>query len=174
MRKLLANVKFLFIIGAIFLFVTSCNEDSEEVTPAKLVGNWTITNVTLGDVGGMSMTSFLSDLMGISELQAQILAPILETTMISQYTGNIEFKDDGTYIMNIAGETDDGTWSLSSDGNKIILDGGTQDEQIIEIVSLNNNVLILALNVTELQDLDEDPNTPEIPLDLSLEMTLAK
>lgn len=174
MLKFLSKAKFLFIIGAIFFFVTSCNEDSEEVTPSKLVGTWTITNVTLGDVGGMSMAGMLSDLLGISEVQAQLLAPLLEESMISQYTGTIEFKEDGTYRMLIAGEDDEGTWSLNSGGDKLILDGGTQDEQIIEIISLNNNVLVLALSITELQDLDEDPNTPDIPFDLSLEMTLAK
>jgi hypothetical protein len=174
MLKFLSKVKFLFIIGAIFLFATSCTEDGEEVTTAKLVGTWTITNVTLGDVGGMSMTGFISEMMGLSEVQAAILAPILETTMLSQYTGNIEFKDDMTYLMQIAGEDDDGTWSLNSAGDKIILDAGTQDEQIIEIVSLNNNTLVLALSVTELTDMDDDPETADIPLDLSLEMTLAK
>ena len=174
MLKFLSNVKILCVVGAIFFFAASCSEDGEEVTPSKLVGTWTITNVTLGDVGGMSMTGFLSNIPGVDEVTAGLLGPVLEATMLSQYTGNIEFKEDGTYIMMIAGEDEDGTWSLNSGGDKIILDGGTVDEQMIDIVSLNNNVLILAVGVTELADLDDDPETADIPLDLSLEMTLSK
>jgi hypothetical protein len=59
------------------------------------------------------------------------------------------FSANGTYTISILGETDSGTWELSGDGKKIIMDKGTDDETEVTIVTLTSDVLEFKESVTD-------------------------
>jgi len=67
-----------------------------------------------------------------------------------------------------------GTWNLSSDGKKLTLDAGTIDEMVIDIISLTSSTANLTFSEQILEDLDDDPLTPDVPIDVEINMTLIK
>jgi hypothetical protein len=69
---------------------------------------------------------------------------------------------------------EDGTWSINSDGNKIILDGGTSDEQIVSILELTKTTLKDSYDEISMEDLDENVDTPDVEVSMKIEMTLTK
>ena len=179
MTKIIAKAKFLLLFGALsfFVFITSCNNDDEKVANADLIGLWTIDEVNAdATIGGQSITDYFIDVLGASEIEAGIAAAFIESIIQATFsgTGTIEFKDNNTYISNIGGEIDDGTWSVSSDGKTVTLDGGTVDEMIINIISLSGNTLKISFNEVETEDIDDNPVTPDVAIDILVEMTLTK
>jgi len=178
MKKVQSNLKFLLLIGVLFVFVTytGCNNDDEGDSKANLlIGTWTITDATLeADIGGMSIKDFFINVGGLSEIEAEAIAILFEMGLKASFTGTIQFKDNNTYIINIAGDIDDGTWSLNSTGDKITLDAGTSDETVITIITLTEHTLVVSLDTTELVDIDDEPLTPDVEVSLHVEMTLTK
>ena len=177
MNKFLSNLKFLLLIGVLFAFVTftGCNDDDESSNASLLIGLWTITDADIdADIGGLSIIDYFIDMAGLSELEAEAFATLFDALLEATFTGTIEIKDDNTYITNFGGEIDDGTWSLNSAGDKIILDAGTADEMVINIVSLTETTLIASVDTTELTDIDDNTLTPDIEVSLSVQLTLTK
>ena len=180
MKKFQTNLKFLFLFGILISFVTliGCNNDDENPDnpiSAELVGLWTISDSNVDvSILGMSIIDYLVNVGGLSEVEAQAFATLFETLLTTNFSGTIEFKANNTYITNIGGETDDGTWSLNSAGDKVTLDAGTADEQVIDIISLTANTLIVGFDQTEFEDLDDDPMTPDVEISLSIELTLTR
>jgi len=64
------------------------------------------------------------------------------------------FRIDGTYTLSALGESDDGTWELSTDEKIITFDKGTADEYQQTLVKINGNELVLR---SEEDPADEDP-----------------
>jgi len=179
MKNVQSYVKFLLFIGVLFVFVTytGCSDDDDEGDSKAnlLIGTWTISETSLvADIGGKSIKDYFIDIGGLSELEAEAFATLFETILSSSFTGTIQFKDDNTYISNIAGDLDDGIWSLNSAGDRITLDAGTVDETVINIISLTANTLKGSLDTTELTDIDDEPLTPDVEVNLAVVMTLTK
>ncbi len=180
MKKLEFALKLFLLAGALSTFIvfTGCNGDDEDPDNAAinhLIGVWTITDVQLdAAIEGKSLAEYAIDLLGVSELEAEILASLFEDALMSNFDGTIEFKSDNTYITNTGGEVDDGTWSLNSNGDELTLDEGTIDEQVIDVLILTASALKVSLDQTEFEDIDEDPDTPDVPINMSIELTLSK
>jgi len=180
MKKLEFTLKLFLLLGALSAFIafTGCNGDDENPdNPAvnHLIGLWTITDAQLdASIEGKSLVEYAVDLLGVSELEAEILASLFEDALMSNFDGTIEFKSDNTYITNTGGEVDDGTWSLNSNGDELTLDAGTIDEQVIDVLILTASSLKVSLDQTEFEDIDDDPLTPDVPINMSIELTLSK
>ena len=69
---------------------------------------------------------------------------------------------------------EDGTWTLNAEGNKIILDGGTENEQLINILELTSRTLKVSYDELSLEDMDDNPDTPDVEVSMKIEMTLTK
>jgi len=155
-----------------------CNDDDEspdDPVVDNLIGIWTISDVEIdASIGSQSLLAFIAEQLGISEAQAAIFEDLFNSSLEENFVGTIEFKADNTYITNIGGEVDDGTWSLNSNGDKITLDAGTVDEQVIDIISLTSNTLKVGFDQTEYEDIDEDEMTPDVPIDMTIILTLTK
>lgn len=180
MKKIQTNLKFLVLFGVLFSFVTfiGCNSDDEnpdDPITNNLIGLWTISDAQIeATIGGQSLIAYIADFLGISEVEAAVFAALFDAALDDNFSGTIEFKANNTYITNIGGETDDGTWSLNSAGDKITLDAGTADEQITDIISLTATTLQVGFDQTEYEDIDDNEMTPDVAIDMRVVLTLIK
>jgi hypothetical protein len=178
MKTVQSYLKFFFLIGSLLVFVTytGCNNDDEEGgNESLLIGVWTITDANIeADIGGLSIKDYFINVGGFSEVEADAFATLFESMLALNFVGTLQIKDNYTYITNFGGESDDGTWSLNSAGDKITLDAGTVDEMVITIISLTENTLVASTDMTELADIDENPLSPDVEISLTVELTFSK
>jgi len=177
MKKIQSNFKSLFLIGMLFLVAASCDLFDKESTidTSQLVGFWTISDAdVVPEIGGLPIKNYFTDVLGMSGLEAEAFAAIYDTFLKESFSGTIHFKDDNTYLFSIAGDESDGSWALNSEGNKIIIDGGTSDEQLITILELTSSVLKVSYNELAMEDLDDNPETADVEVAMKIEMTLTK
>jgi hypothetical protein len=177
MERIQSNLKSLFLIGLLFLFSTGCDlfEKESTIDTSQLVGLWTISDAdVVPEIGGLPIKNYFTDVLGMSGLEAEAFAAIYDAFLAESFGGTIEFKDDNTYIFSIAGGEEDGIWALNSEGNKIIIDGGTSDEQLISILELTKSTLKVSYDELSMEDIDDDPNTPDVEVAMKIEMTLTK
>jgi hypothetical protein len=161
----------------LFFVVTSCGLFDKESTidTSQLVGLWTISDAdVVPEIGGLPIKNYFTDVLGMSGLEAEAFAAIYDTFLKESFDGTIEFKDNNIYLFSIAGEESDGTWALNSEGNKIIIDGGTSEEQLISILELTSTVLKVSYDELAMEDLDDNPETADVEVAIKVEMTLTK
>jgi len=160
------------LLGLTFLTLTSCDKDNDtngNGSSDELIGKWTITSSTYEiTVNGDNIIQYLMEAMGLTETEAEEFAEFFFSDMGA--TGTIEFKSDGTYVAISDGETDEGTWVLSSDNKTLTMDKGTEYEAAIAVISLTSTKAVMEFTQTETDDLDEDgtPDTMEIFMHLEL------
>jgi hypothetical protein len=178
MKRIKTHLKALLLLGFLFTFISyiGCNDDDEgDNVAAMLIGTWTITDAEIdSDIGGMSVKDFFINVGGLSEIEAEAFSAIFDAIMGATFTGTLQIKDDNTYISNFGGEIDDGTWSLNSDGDVLIIDGGTVDEMVINIISITSTTLVVTTDTEEFVDIDDEPLTPDVEVNLSVQLTLTK
>jgi len=130
-----STFKFTAILLA-GLFLFSCTKDKNQSTESLLTSiTWVFDRLETN-----SQDELVIGLLALAE------ALMTDAT----YT----FRLDGTYTMSALGETDDGTWELSSDEKTVTFDKGTADEYQQTIVKLNGNELVLR---SEEDPADEEP-----------------
>jgi len=178
MKRVQSNFKSLFLIGVLFLFVTTgCDlfDKESKIDTSQLVGTWTISDADIvPEIGGLPIKNYFTDVLGMSGLEAEAFSAIYESFLQESFGGTIEFKDDNTYIFSITDNIEDGIWALNSDGNKIIIDGGTSDEQLISILELTSTTLKVSYQELSMEDLDDNPETADVEVSIKIEMTLTK
>jgi len=160
-KVLLALILGLFVLQA-------CNSDNEETSEADIVGKWTVSDLAFDiTINGESLSEYFS------EDEADLFEPFFTETLEDEFQDvSIEFKSDGTYSSEDSdGATDTGSWSLNSDGDVLVLDDGTADEFILNVVSSTNNTLILNYNETDDSDIDFDGNPDEFIVSMDLTLT---
>ena len=177
MKKLQPYLKTFALLSILIAFVTytGCNNNDENGNDVaqKFIGTWTVTNVDIQtDIGGQSVKDFLMNL-GVDETTATATETLLESMIGLNFTGTLTIKEDHTYETTFGGG-DDGTWSVNSAGDKITIDGGTVDEMIIDVVSITEHMLVASTGTTESYDLDNDPLTPDVDINITVEMTFTK
>ena len=147
------NLK-LFVVLLSFMAFSACEKDKDDKANEKdLIGLWTInSSSTEMTVNGKDMIDFLVDEMGFTQSEAEQFATFYETEL----TGTMEFKSDGTYKAIDDGDTTEGTWELSSDKTKIIMDKGTADEDEASIISFSSSKMTLEISMSETMDVDGD------------------
>jgi hypothetical protein len=156
-NSLLAKYGVLLMIPCLLL-LTGCNKDEEdEITTSNIIGKWTISAVTFDiKIGEVSLIDYLIDQLGLTEEEADLYRSLIDSELDSEFEGTIEFKSNQTFNIDIGGESDTGTWELSSDNKTLILDEGTEDETIAEVKILTSTQLHLVFTTNEYLDFDED------------------
>jgi len=86
--------------------------------------------------------------------QDEMVIGLLALAEVLMTDATYTFRIDGTYTMTAMGESDDGTWELSSDEKIITFDKGTADEYQQTIVKINGSELVLR---SEEDPADEEP-----------------
>ena len=122
----------LLLIGMLSF---SCTKDNKSAESLLTSITWLFDNLE-----HTSQDEFTSGLLDLAE------------ALMTGATYN--FRSDGTYTLSAMGDSDDGTWELSSDEKTITFDKGTEDELQQTIVRLNGNELVLR---SEEDPADEDP-----------------
>lgn len=178
MKSFKRNLSTLFLTTSLFLIVTTgCGlfEKESTIDTSHLVGLWTISDAdVIPEVEGLPLKNYFTDALGMSGLEAEAFAALYDAFLQESFGGTVEFRDDNTYSFTVAGDAENGTWSLNSKGNEIIMNGATQDEMIITILELTGTTLKVSYDELSMQDLDSNPETPDVQVAMKIEMTLTK
>jgi hypothetical protein len=120
-------------------------------------------------IGNKTFTQYLIDELGLTAAEAQTYNTLFNTALQQTYTGTIIIKPDNTYTATMGGETDTGTWSLSSDSKKLTIDSSTDDPITFDVIDLTSSLLHLQAKESETDDLNGDdvPETLTITIDLT-------
>ncbi len=166
--------KFMLLLSLIIMILSSCEKDSNEETAVDLIGTWTIDNQVIDlMVGNESALSLLVLAFQITEAEAQAMIDEFLIEYIDDIEGGtINFMANHNYFFSLEGDTDDGTWDLSSDKKSLILDDGTIDETIFEVITLTANSLVLKLpEETDTFDINDDGVDEELRLLVELRLS---
>lgn len=145
----------LFVVVAGVALLTSC--DKEDENKDLIVGNWTLNKVAIESmtIDGADFMTYYTETLGMSETEAQTYYDFM-TSLMSLMTGSINIKDDGTYTSTMGDESSSGVWELSSDGNTLTTDKGTDDEMVATISELTESALKLSMTETDKEDMNGD------------------
>jgi hypothetical protein len=177
MKKMTPNLRLPVLIGALFILLAGCSSDDGTPAPVSdlVGGTWTVSNVDLVyTVGAQSLKDYLVNVEGYTPAEADFAIAFLEVLLLDELDGTISFNANNTYNSNFGGSPDDGTWSLSADGKTLTLDAGTIDEEVVTINSLTSSNCNLTISMDELEDVDDDPSTPDVLIKIEATLTLTK
>ena len=171
--KVVSPAIYILFCWILFMFV-SCNKDDEDPLPAdQILGKWTISSASMELIfDNKNLVQYLIDEVGLSQSEATAFDNLMQDALLEFFVGTIDFKQDHTYIINMGGEMDSGTWSLSNDGKSLMLDEGTPDETAATIVSMDSSTLKIEMSQHAEEDIDEDGMTEQLVMKIS--MTLNK
>jgi hypothetical protein len=180
MKKLLTAPGFLVMMGTLFLFAffTGCSDDTEEepVHQFDMVGFWTVDEIDISSVsvGDQSIVDFFISVGGMSQEEANLAYTLLESTIKASISGTIEIRADQTYTSILGGEITDGTWAQSADGKTFTIYDDTPDEFVATINTRTDSMATITFVYDTYQDIDMDPQTPDVLLTVEGDITLVK
>jgi hypothetical protein len=158
--------KFLIFL---FFMVVSCSKD--EPTPAeRLVGNWSTGTVTLNiKVGDMTLNQYLVS-TGVSATEAILYTALINSTMQSYFTGELQVNADKTFTFKTTSSTTTatGTWSIDDEGKELTLSSSVGLGGVFEITEFTAT----KLNLHSLQNLDPATFGYALPSSLTIDLTL--
>ena len=157
--------KFLLVLTAAII-LSACDKES---TPTDdIVGTWTSgTSTFTFMVGTQSLSEYLTSL-GYTASDSQFYLSLFNLGMQQSFTGTIQLKGDNTYISNLGGVQETGTWSLTTDTKKIILDPDDAQAMVFDIITLTANKLQVQMTGSIGEDLDDDTVPEEIIVNVDL------
>jgi hypothetical protein len=121
-------------------FLFSCSDEKDPVEPDRamlLVGTWTGTaTIESATINEVDLTPWMLD-AGYSFTDINILLSILDSEA-SGFSGTVTFREDGTFDF----EGGEGTWEMINNDQSIVIDGGTENEGLINIVTLTNELFV--------------------------------
>lgn len=169
-------MKMRFVKGIILvlftgLVFTSCSKDSNP--EEDILGIWEVEGVDFeATIGTKSLLQYYMDEFSMTEPQAQVVMAAFGAALAQQFTGTIEIKADNTYTATMGEDSDTGTWSLSSDYEKLTLDSDADETIVLDIISLTSSKAVMGIS----EEISEDLNDDDVPEDISVtvEMTLGK
>ena len=175
--KSLSKVSFLILVSVSLVFFNSCEKEEGETVSNDLIGTWTISSSSIDvSVGGVDFVTYIMNEFEVPKEQAEFFANLFAGGEEGP-SGTITIKDDNTYTLSIDGETESGTWAVSSDGKTLTISGTDENgaySDDMTIVSLTSSQLVLSIvEDSELVDMDDD-DVPETTLDIMMTMTLTK
>jgi hypothetical protein len=169
MRVKFINLRNLIPVIISGLILSSCSKDS---TPAdNMIGTWTMQSATFNAmIGTKTLTQYLIDDLGFTATDAQQFMIQYNAGMQQAFTGTIQLKSDHTYTSTLGGETDTGTWSLSSDEKKLTIDSSSLEPMILDVIELTSSILHLQGVEYQFADLNNDgtQETVTVTVDLTL------
>lgn len=164
---------------ALVVFAFACGNDDEgngnnpPTAEEMLVGTWTTSTIDITlTVDDKSLTDYLVEDLGWSESDADFYTQLFEAELESSVDGTLTLNADNTYDSDFDDSPDDGTWSLSADETTLTLDAGTIDEVDITIISITGTSLVVSIEDTQEEDLDDDAGTPDEEIMIVADITL--
>ncbi len=171
MKANFSILKNLFAILFVGVLITSCEKDKDDPID-NLVGTWTAESADADAmIGGKTMTEYFTGL-GYTAEEAQLLENLFIITLQQNFTGTITFNSDMTYIANLGGESDSGTWNLSNDNKQLTIDSSTEPPLIFNVQTLTANELRVTWTETGQEDMNDD-GVPEL-ITVDVDMTFNK
>ncbi len=167
----------ILVLSLSTILVSSCKKEDElNETENALVGTWTMgqTSVEI-TVDGMDVIEYLITVFDIPEAEAQAAVDSIISEINESSAGTIAFKADNSYHLNFTNtsEEEDGTWSVSSDGNTLNL-YFENEENNLPILSLTASSALIGIP-TEYEDIDvDDDGVNETTLKIDMELNLTK
>ncbi|MDP4223096.1 MAG: DUF4923 family protein [Bacteroidota bacterium] len=156
---------FVVITG---LILSSCSKKS---TPADdLVGTWTEQSSTAdAKVGTKPLLQYFTEDLGLTATEAQQAQALFNFSIQQDFAGTIQIKSDHTYTSTLGGQSDAGTWNLSSDNKQLIIDSNTENPFVLDVAKLTSSMMELKGTATISQDLNNDqiPETIIVSVDLN-------
>jgi hypothetical protein len=153
----------------VFLFsllLFSCKKDSNK---EDIVGTWTYDNATFSTmIGSKTFQQYMIDELGLTAAEAQAYETLFNEQMKQSFTGSIVVKSDNTYSSTMGGESDTGTWSLSSDKSTLTIDSDKDVPVTVDVIELTGSKLHLQQVQTTQEDINQDtiPETITVTVDL--------
>ena len=171
MKTLLEKMKYFLMLSLALLFLTQCGDDEGDIKVDNLPGTWTVSEVTFEF--DPSLAQFFQDL-GLEPADAQAAADAFEDDFEEGFEGTFEFREDNTYESSFADGNESGTWTLSSDGLTLTLnpDLDTDDNVVLEVITLNSSTLKVSQTESESDDFNGDGT--EETLTITTVITLTK
>jgi hypothetical protein len=168
MKMKLLNLRNILIFLMAGLMLSACKKQDEDTPLDFIAGTWTTGthNITVM-VGTKTLKQYYVDVLGLAENDAQFGSNMVTLTFQQYMTGTIQVNPDGTYSSTLGGETITGTWSLSYDWKKLIMDSEAYD-----ILELTSNKLRFKMTQYGSQDFDEDGTAETVTI--NIEMVLIK
>jgi hypothetical protein len=155
-NSIIRNIMFIIFAGVI---ISSCEKDEDPEN--DLLGTWTSGAATFNaTVNDMPMTQYFTDSLGLTSEDAQVYYNLFNLTLQQSFNGTLTFNADNTYVSNLGGQTDTGTWSMNADGTKLTLDSVTDPPFVLDVVRLTRNELEVNWTETGMEDINDD-NIPE-------------
>lgn len=169
----------LFIV-ILFVGFSACNKDddgdgsSNLTTSELLIGTWSVTDFDLDImIGSQSLIDYLIEVEGLTPEEAAAQNAIFEAFLESEVTGTLTLKSDNTYVSNFGDGSTTGTWSLSADEKILTLVEGS-DTIVLTINSVTTTTLKVTISEVSPEDLDDDPETPDVIISVEANLTLTK
>ena len=173
MKVKFINLRNFIPIIILELILSSCSKDSNPTPTDYMIGTWNTQSSTFtATINGKTMTQYLIDDMGLTSTEAVIYIALFNAQIQQSFTGTIQMKSDNTYISNLGGSTDTGTWSLSSDGKKLTTDIGNTMSMTLDVIELTSSILHLKGTETVTEDINGD-NTSETII-VAFDLTFTK
>ena len=156
MKTNFMNLRIFALIILTGLILSSCSKKDKSSTD-NLIGTWTFGTYTYtATVGDMTLAQYFTDVMGLSDIETQQYTALFNVMLQQELSGTIQMKSDGTYISNIGGSPDSGTWILSADGKTLTIDPTTDVPVTIDIIELTSNTLHAQMTQSIVEDLNND------------------
>jgi hypothetical protein len=176
MTTIFNSVKFTFILllTVSFTFYACNKEDEGEKAANDLIGTWAIndTDVELS-VGGEDLVTHMVNNFGYSQMEAETAVSFFTTGIEAENQGTINLKENNTYTLTNSDGEENGTWSLSSDGNTLTIVFENETDNLT-ILSLSSSSMQLKVPTEQEQiDLDDD-GVDETTVDIDMELGLSK
>lgn len=152
-----------------FVLLLSCSKD--EPAPAeKLVGNWSSGTAAIDiKVGDQTLNQYLVS-TGISPAEALLYTALVNSTMQSYFTGELQVNEDNTFTWQTSASSTSftGTWSVDNDGTELTLNSAMGLGGVFEITELTAT----KLNVHSVQNMDPALFGIALPSSVSVDITL--
>jgi len=172
MRKLFVNHVILLTLITSVLLVSSC-DTKEDIHEADLIGTWDIGQASVDiKVGPISLFDFLISTLQFGQEAAQELVDEYTSEFVEIGGGTITFNEDYSYLMQQYELEESGTWELEEDMLYMTITGETQDDDPLNVESLNSSAALVAWE--EEQEISLGDSMDDITATIIIELNLSK
>jgi hypothetical protein len=158
---IIRNISIVLIMG---ILITACDKDDDKDFEEDLFGTWETWAASFDTmVDNMTLEQYLLDSLGLTADETQLYIVIFNASLELSYDGTVTFKSDNTYTSTSSqgGQTDSGTWSLTTDRKKLTLTSNMFIPVELDVVRLDSDELEVNQTQNGSYDLNGD-NAPEM------------
>lgn len=171
--KIYFNLVALLLMVSGTLFLSSCKEDDKDPdSDSPIVGVWEYESADVAIlINGQDFIDYVIETFELSEEQAEEMKEGFDEEMNYFEGMSWEFKADGSMIVTSPEGNESGTWSLSSDNEKLTVTSDGESE-VLDVSSLTSSTMKLNFEEESAEDLDED-GEDEV-FEITIALTLSK